>query len=89
MPSNRVSPLCFNLRSSVRSYRNLTLAIACLRQYGKFCTPSISVDGTVVAGETPFCQEVGTIFSSELDLLDGIIHVSCNECGTWKNLKDF
>jgi hypothetical protein len=77
----RQSPCCFNLRSAVRSLGGFTAAIGVLRANGKFCSPSISIDGSIVAGESPFCHKIGTIDSTPEDLARGVLGMSCNGCG--------
>ncbi len=87
LPSARQSPLCFNLRSLVRSFRNFNQAIVYLRLSEKMCTPSINVDGTIVAGESSLCCPIGTLDSSDDELTKNILSMQCNKCGLEDNLS--
>lgn len=78
---NRQSPLCFNLRSATRTTGDIWTAIRILRQGGKMCTPSINVNGDVVAGESSLCHKIGTIDSTTKELTDGACGMRCNQCG--------
>lgn len=83
----RTAPMCFNLRSIARQSDSLTTAIATLRSYGKMCTPSINVDGSIVAGESSECHKIGDIFCSDEELLGRLQTMKCNECGMENNLS--
>jgi hypothetical protein len=85
--STRLAPMCFNLRSAGRSLRDFNTALFHLRQSAKFCTPSVNVDGSVVAGETPICYKIGDVESSDEELLEGLLQVSCNNCDLEDNLS--
>lgn len=85
--SDRQSPLCFNLRSSARTLKNFSEAVIALRISGKMCTPSIDVFGNVLAGESRFCHKIGTIESSNEELLQSLLTVECNKCGLEDNLS--
>ena len=83
---NRMAPSSFNIRSLTRQFGDVRLAVAYLRQNaltGKsgHCAPSISSDGTFVAGETSQCFQVGTVDSSPADITKGIMGMQCNRCG--------
>ena len=85
----RLGPTSFNLRSFIRSTRDLPSAVALLRMHGKFCTPSICADGTVVAGESRFCAPIGTVSSSLRELTQRLLEFgSCNRCGLEDGLSD-
>lgn len=86
MTSSRQSPLCFNLRSSVRGLKNFERAIEFLRLRGKMCAPSINVDGTLMAGESPFCSSFGTILDTNETLLENLCNLTCGKCDLYKNL---
>lgn len=81
IPSDRLAPMCFNLRSCVRSLGNLQAAIMHLRMSEKFCTPSINVDGSMVAGEAPGCCKIGTVDSTNAELVENLKTMRCNRCG--------
>ena len=81
LPCNRQSPLCFNLRSMTRSYRDLKKALLGLRMRGYYCTPSVNIDGSVAAGETSFCTTIGQV-TDDLDTLTrNLISMTCDRCG--------
>jgi organic radical activating enzyme len=79
--SQRQSPLCFNLRSSARTLKDFSEAVLALRMSGKMCSPSIDVFGNVLAGESRFCHKIGTVESSEEELLENLLAMKCNNCG--------
>lgn len=79
--SNRLAPGCFNLRSAVRHFRSFTLGVEFLRSQRKHCTPSIDIDGTIRAGESPACYAIGTIFDTEAHLTEATLAHDCNRCG--------
>ena len=87
LQSERMSPLCFNLRSAIRTLHDFRQAVLYLRLKGKMCTPSINVDGSIVAGESSFCHVIGTIDSIDSELVKNIISMECNKCGLETNLS--
>jgi hypothetical protein len=87
LESTRQSPLCFNLRSSARTLNNFSEAVLSLRLSGKMCSPSIDVHGNVLAGESRFCHKIGTVESSEEELLENLLTMKCNKCGLEDNLQ--
>ena len=82
---SRSSPLCFNLRSLVRN-TSLYFAIFKLRLLGKFCTPSINVDGTLAAGESSFCSTFGNVTESDSQLTERLHELKCGRCGLYEGL---
>jgi len=85
---NRMSPLCFNLRSLTRSMKSFKIGVNMLEgQYLKFCTPSVDPDGTVRAGESTSCGKIGTVYSDEAELTETLSNMHCNQCGLFKNLS--
>jgi hypothetical protein len=86
IPPSRTSPLCFNLRSAVRTLGLLQQAIHILRSSGKMCTPSINIDGTIVAGESPFCHKIGTVDTPDSEIVQELLNMNCNNCGLEDNL---
>jgi len=84
----RFAPMCFNLRSIVRSLGSFSSALLYLRQSAKFCTPSINVDGSIVGGESPTCYKIGTVESTEEELVENLLSVDCNRCGLEDGLED-
>lgn len=87
LESARQSPLCFNLRSCARTLRSFTEAVFALRMSGKMCIPSIDVQGNILAGESRFCHKIGTVESSEDELLENLLSMECNKCGLEDKLQ--
>jgi hypothetical protein len=83
----RIAPSSFNFRSLVHHMGSFQLAVITLRARGLlgksgFCTPSVSHDGTVVAGESRFCYPIGTVDSTNEELTQAVLSMgSCNRCG--------
>lgn len=88
MKTDRTSPPCFNLRSITRSVWDFRNAVLSLRMMGKMCTPSINVDGSIVAGECRTCYKIGTVNSSNMELTNALAEMRCNQCGLVDNLDD-
>jgi hypothetical protein len=89
----RKSPTSFNFRSLVRSTGDIGEAVAHLRAraslgFSGSCTPSITYDGYVVAGETNQCFKIGTVDSTNEELTKNTISMRCNACGLVSNLSD-
>lgn len=84
---SRIAPSSFNFRSIAHSLKSVPKAIQVLRVRGMlgksgFCTPSVSHDGTVVAGESRFCHPIGTVDSTNDELTQAVLTMgSCNRCG--------
>ena len=82
----RIAPGSFNFRSITRSCKSVPMAIkllrarACLGLAG-FCTPSVTHEGIVVAGESRLCYPIGTVDSSNEELTAAVLSMgSCNRC---------
>lgn len=84
--SNRLGPACYNLRSAVRHHRSFVLGVLFLRSQHKFCTPSIDIDGTIRAGESPECYPLGTIFDTNAHLTEATLRHDCDRCGLHERL---
>jgi hypothetical protein len=82
------APSCFNLRSLTRSVGTFRNAVLMLRKYQKFCSPSINIDGSVVAGESNLCHKIGHVDSDEQEITDNILDMECNVCDLEDNLSD-
>jgi hypothetical protein len=88
----RIGPGSFNFRSMTHSTGSVPLAIRLLRVRGcmgksGFCTPSVTHEGIVVAGESRFCYPIGTVDSSNEELTAAVLSMgSCNRCGQEANL---
>jgi hypothetical protein len=89
IPGSRLSPTCFNLRSAVK-YCGFIYAIEELRSrpFPFFCSPSINVDGSIVAGEFDSCQKIGNIFDTEISEIESNLLKKCNKCGLMDNLNE-
>ena len=84
----RLSPMCYNLRSAVRAV-GFEKALSALEAYGKYCTPSVNVDGSICAGEMDTCFKIGDVSMKPEDLVDGVRGVRCSKCGLRGNLSPF
>jgi hypothetical protein len=88
----RKAPSSFNLRSATRSLGSFFAAISTLRVraaggFSGHCIPSISDDGSVMAGETRNCWKLGTVDSSDAALTQAVLDMgACNRCGLENNL---
>lgn len=88
LPTTTKTPHCFNLRSITRKIKHLPAIIIYLRSHGKFCTPSINIDGSISAGESNQCFKIGHISQSFDSIVDQILNMNCNKCGLESNLED-
>lgn len=85
----RHSPGSFNLRSAVRQL-GLAKGITELENRGRFCQPSIDVDGTVRAGEADTCFSLGDVTDPPAVIEYSIKNMgSCNACGLEDNLDNY
>lgn len=84
---NRMSPLCFNLRSICRTVKDFKKTIQELRLKVKMCTPSVNIDGSIAAGESNACSTFGTIYDNNLTLTNNLNNLKCGKCGLYKNLS--
>jgi hypothetical protein len=87
------APGSFNLRSATRNLGSFEKAVALQRQraaQGKsgHCSPSISNNGDIVAGETNFCWKIGNVDSTNDELTKNVLAMgSCNRCGLEEGLS--
>ena len=81
IPTEKVSPSCFNLRSCVRYTRDFQKGLIILRTKKKLCTPSIDIYGNILAGESRECHKIGTVESSFTEIRDNLLTMKCNKCG--------
>jgi hypothetical protein len=51
------------------------------------CTPSVNIDGTIVAGEADTCHHLGTVSSTVADIEEALCTMTCNKCGLGKLLS--
>jgi hypothetical protein len=54
----------------------------------KFCTPSININGTIVAGEAPSCAAIGRITDDPTTITKNVRELDCDNCGLSKNLPE-
>ena len=90
-PPIRKGPTSFNLRSLTRSLGDVREALYMLRVRAVMglsghCSPSISSDGTIVAGETSNCFPIGNVHSTAEDVTRALVNMACNKCGLVDNL---
>jgi len=57
------SPQCANLilLNRQKKFKSFSEFIEMMQENGKFCTPSIDIDGFIHAGETPTCIKIGHV----------------------------
>jgi hypothetical protein len=82
----RKGPSSFNLRSLTRTLGDVRAALTMLRARAAIgmsgnCSPSISHDGTIVAGETNNCFPIGNVYSSAEEVTRALVTMQCNKCG--------
>jgi hypothetical protein len=80
LPITSRYPNCLNFRTLLVNDYTLKGAIYATRKQGRFCTPSINVDGTLVLGETRYCCPVGKL---ESILSAGLLDKTC--ASDWKH----
>jgi hypothetical protein len=85
--STRIGPECFNLRSIAHRFGDFTRAVLTLRSMNKMCTPSININGDIVAGETNSCFIFGNVINSPEQLTENLIKMRCNKCGLLDGLS--
>lgn len=86
IPNTIKVPLCFNFRSICTKLRDYQKAILTLRSYGKMCTPSINIDGSISAGESNACSIIGYITDNLHTLLNKVCSMRCDKCKLVYNL---
>ena len=86
--ATRMSPMCFNLRSVTRQL-GFEKGILVLEANGKYCTPSVNIDGSIVAGEADTCFSIGDISTKPCDMTESVLQMRCSRCGLRNNLSSF
>lgn len=93
---NGKTPLCFNFRSVARSLRESMgkgiklhdiiyyLEFKLLR----FCVPQIATNGEVKMGEFGGCYTIGTVESTDEEIINNLVNAKCNKCGMFDNLTE-
>ena len=51
------------------------------------CTPSINIDGSIVAGESTSCFKIGSVLDSDSVLYQNLINMKCSMCQLIQNLS--
>lgn len=82
----RKAPSSFNLRSLTRSFGDVRAALTMMRARAALgkdgnCSPAISADGTIVAGETSNCFAIGNVNSTAEEITRALVNMQCNKCG--------
>jgi len=85
-----LGPRCFNLRSFIHHpmIPDISHAIQQLEKAGKFCTPSVNINGSIAMGESNQCQETMNIKDSIFDLTEKVKNSNCNDCGMLSKLSE-
>lgn len=81
-PYTIVSSRCYNIRAMVKLLSDPTIenVVMALAQRGKFCTPSIKIDGSIVLGESDLCPKCASIYDDEKEIIQKIKDFKCNGC---------
>jgi hypothetical protein len=79
-------PNCFNIRSVTRQM-GFRQGAFLLELKGRVCTPSINIDGTIVAGEADTCHPIGTVDSDLKEVEENLKIMRCDQCGLNVNLS--
>lgn len=88
----RKAPTSFNIRSMTRHFGSFEEALAVHRQRamtssGGHCSPSVSSNGDVMAGESANCFKIGTVYSTNSEITKALKEMTCNACGLVDNLS--
>lgn len=73
---------CFNVRALSKQLSNVTLADidGMLAARGYFCTPHISVDGSIKLGESDLCPVCASIYDAPKEIIRKIQAFKCSKC---------
>ncbi len=85
-------PASFNLRSMTIHFKDIRLALQMMRVRAAVgmsghCSPNITNEGWVMAGETRNCFKIGTVESKAEELTKALTEMTCNKCGLEDNLS--
>jgi hypothetical protein len=80
LPWKSFGSKCFNIRSIVRSTKNLRISTLQLAARAKFCTPRINWNGDIKLGESRICPSVATIWDSHDKIVENIYNFKCDGC---------
>lgn len=73
---------CFNVRAMTKQLPEPTIesVVMALMQRGKFCTPSIKIDGSIALGESDLCPKCASIYDDPKDIIQKIKDFKCYQC---------
>ena len=81
LPWSSKASKCFNIRSIVRSTKDLNISSTMLNlRYLKFCTPQIDIYGNIKLGESKLCPVVSDIYESHGQIVKDICNFKCSMC---------
>lgn len=82
IPWSAKASKCFNLRALTKQLPSPTLEniIWTLALKGKFCTPTIKINGDIVLGESILCPKCASIYDKPEDIIQKIKDFKCNGC---------
>jgi organic radical activating enzyme len=69
---------CFNIRSIIRSIKDMKMATRILATKGKFCTPSICYNGDIRLGESRLCPVASNIYKPQEEIIKDICNFTCS-----------
>lgn len=85
---NTYMPQCTNLLILMRQLKNIQKAVSYLENHILFCKPSVDINGNIKAGESRFCQTIGTVDDTIEDISNKLLVAKpCGKCGLLDNLK--
>lgn len=71
---------CFNIRSIVRTTKDLSDSTLLLAMKGKFCTPQIDIYGNIKLGESCLCPIASNIYKPIDEIVNDICNFRCSKC---------
>jgi len=80
LPWNFKGSKCFNIRSLVRSTKDLRASTLALATKMKFCTPQIDIYGNIKLGESNLCPVASNIYKTEKEIVNDICNFTCRGC---------
>lgn len=88
----RRAPASFNIRSMTRQLGDIREALAMQRARAMagsagHCSPSITHEGYIVAGESRECGRIGTVHNTLAELEAGMLALRCDGCGLVAGLE--
>ena len=82
IPSDRVASSCVNFRSFIHQLpeHKIETVISTLESRGKYCTPTIGIDGMFRAGESSLCPPFASAEDSNVTISQKLLAFRCNQC---------